>query len=462
MVTKRIAPLILVFCMLLPLFAGCASTPETAADTKPATEAVTAAKVTSAPTEASEAPTEEEKTPTALEIWMINNDYLETWDNEIKPKFESEYPWITVEAVGVGELKDEYILTRITSGMLPDIWRVDNTQTYYNAVDEGLLRDLNELPVSQDIPQAYRDAFTYNGKLFGLTQGAAFSTLYLNMKILEDAGWTTVPGNWDEFIQCCADIKDKTGTAPLTLAGDKTTTCWMLLELITCNVVGDELGLGGYEEAFLNGTFDFTKYPLITERLEQVVPYILTGTASMTEDDVTAAMTDGTAAMCLAGNWTSNNICSGIETASGDAKYVKAMLAPFNSPGKDVWISVSPETGVGLCAAEAEPNVVEAREIFLNWLFQPENWKMIQNARGTVPVLSTLAEEDIVLPAPIAAIVPDMNAAKFVKMGFNLWTDEFRDSACTALKDVYGGNLDAATAITDMSAKLATSHKAGN
>ena len=41
-----------------------------------------------------------------------------------------------------------------------------------------------------------------------------------------------------------------TGVAPLTLAGDKTTTCWMLYELIIANIVGDQLGLGVYEEQF--------------------------------------------------------------------------------------------------------------------------------------------------------------------------------------------------------------------
>jgi ABC-type glycerol-3-phosphate transport system substrate-binding protein len=315
--------------------------------------------------------------------------------------------------------------------------------------------DVNTMAISQSIPEAYREAFTHNGKLFGLTQGAAFSVLYLNMQILEEAGWTEAPTNWDEFIQCCADIQEKTDVAPLTLAGDKTTTCWMLFELIIANIVGDQLGLGVYEEQFKAGTFDFTAYPEIAEHLAQVAPYMLTGTGSMTEDDVTAAMTDGTAAMCIAGNWTSNNICSGIEECTGDAKYVNAVLAPFNAAGAPVWISVSPETAFGLSnAPEENPAVVEAREIFFNWIFQPENFKMIQNARGTVPVLSTMTEDQIVLPAAIAAIVPAMGAAPFVSMGFNLWTAEFKDAACTALKDVYGGNKDAATAVAEMTELL--------
>ena len=105
-------------------------------------------------------------------------------------------------------------------------------------------------------------------------------------------------------------------------------------------------------------------------------------------------------------------------------------------------------------AVEDDPGVVEAREIFFNWIFQPENFKMIQNARGTVPVLSTMTEDQIVLPAAIAEIVPAMGAAPFVSMGFNLWTAEFKDAACTALKDVYGGNKAAADAVAEMTELL--------
>ena len=402
-----------------------------------------------------------DKTPVTLETWIVQTDWSDTWDNQMKPKFEAEYPWITLEAVGIGQETVDYIRTRIASGSVPDIWQVDNNPTTYDAIEAGFLMDLKDLEVSQHIPQAYREAFMYDGILFGLTQGAAFSVLYLNMKILEDAGWTAAPSNWSEFIQCCEDIKTKTGVMPLTLAGEKTTTCWMLMELITANVLGDELGLGVYEEKFLDGTLDFASNPKIAERLGQVAPYMLTGTASMTEDDVTAAMADGAAAMCIAGNWTANNIVSAIETAAGDAKYVKAVLAPFNEEGKEVWISISPETAFGLSKAPAEPEVVEAREIFFNWLLQPENFAFIQNARGTVPVLDTMTAEQIKLPAAIAEIVPAMGAAKFVKMGFNTWTNEFMDGACTTLKDVYGGNRNAQDAVVKITELLDNSNRAG-
>ncbi|MCQ2436845.1 MAG: ABC transporter substrate-binding protein [Clostridia bacterium] len=401
----------------------------------------------------------EEHEPVTLQVWIVQTDWSDAWDNEMEPKFEAEYPWIDVEAVGVGSANADFIAAAIAAEDTPAVWQCDNNDTYFNAISAGLLADLSEMEVAQSIPQAYRDAFTHDGVLFGLTQGAAFSVLYINMAILEEAGWTEAPANWDEFIQCCADIAEKTDAAPLTLAGDKTTTCWMLYELIIANTVGDELGLGVFEEQFKAGTFDFAANPEIAAKLEQVVPYIMTGTSTMTEDDVTAAMTDGIAAMCIAGNWTANNICSGIEECTGDASKVKAVLAPFNPADKGVWISVSPETAFGLSAVEVSDAEKEAREIFFNWVFQPENFAIIQNARGTVPVLSTMTDDQIKVPAAIAEIVPAMNAANFVYMGFNCWTSEFKDGACTMLKDVYAGNMAVADAVTGMTELLQTYHR---
>lgn len=112
------------------------------------------------------------------------------------------------------------------------------------------------------MPKAYADAYTFDGKLVGMCQGAAFSTMFYNMDILNEAGWDTVPTCWDELIQCCKDIKEKTGVAPLVTAAGKHTTCWMIYELILANVAGEELG--NYEDDFKNGTFDFTKYPEAT------------------------------------------------------------------------------------------------------------------------------------------------------------------------------------------------------
>ena len=153
------------------------------------------------------------------------------------------------------------------------------------------------------------------------------------------------------------------------------------------------------------------------------------------------AMADGSAAMCLGGNWVATTMLDGIATYTGDPSLAVAALPPFNAPGEQVWISVSPETGFGMSVDETRSAAEqEAVELFFDWVFQPENFALIQNARGTVPVLGSMTEEHIVLPEPIAGVLADMNAAPYVKMGFNVYTAVFRDTVVSALCEFIGGN----------------------
>ncbi len=452
---KKYLPIFLVLVLVAGLFAGCGGTETTKA---PAADGTTAAPAeTTEKPEETEGPVGGDKEPVTLEAMMVGDDWVDLWPEYIA-KFHEEYPWITVIEVGTGPEKG-FLASRIAADDIPDIVSVDNSEVSFQALDAGLIQDLSDKDVTKNIPQAYLDAFTRDGKIFGLTQGAAFTCLYINMAALKEAGWDAPPKDFDEFIACCQDIKDKTDYEPLTVAGDKTTTCWMVYEAIIANEVCPVWGSGVYEERFLDGDIDFAAESKATEKFNKVAPFFVPGSASNTEDDVTAMMADGTAAMAIAGNWTAKTMVDGIAEAAGSEDDAVTILVPFNDPGQQVWISISPETAWGLSAVEVDENRAEAREIYFNWIMQPENFKFTQNARGTVPVLTTLTEDQIILPQPILEVLPAMNDAPFVLMGFNLWTETFMDAACTAIRDVIGGNMDAAEAAQIMSDTLAESYR---
>ncbi|MCI8852549.1 MAG: carbohydrate ABC transporter substrate-binding protein [Lachnospiraceae bacterium] len=391
-----------------------------------------------------------------LEVCIVQPDWSDEWD-EMEKKFEDEYPWIDVVSVGVQENQGEFLTTRAAANDLPAVTQINNNPNVWALSEEGKILDASSFGVSANVPDSYKDAYTHDGVFMGITQGAAFTVLFLNMDILKQAGWEAPPTNFDELIKCCEDIEAKTDVAAITVAANKTTNCWMVWEGILANVYGDELGFGVYDEQIKDGTFDFTKNSKATEMLAAIASHMMTGTSSMTEDDVTAAFADGNVAMAIAGNWTAANICDAIGEAAGDPAAAAAVLVPFNEAGKDPWISVSPEDAFA-CTVQDDPKVAEAAGIFYEWVFQPDNFKIIQNARGTVPVLTNMTDEHIVLPDAVAKIVPAMNEAQYVMMSFNLLTSEFYDSSCTALKDVYSGNAKAEDAVASMAANLKESH----
>jgi ABC-type glycerol-3-phosphate transport system substrate-binding protein len=320
---------------------------------------------------------------------------------------------------------------------------------YYDLVDEGILLDVSGYDAAANIPQSYKDAYTYKGVLYGLTQGAAFDALFLNMAILKKAGWDKAPSNWDEFIQCCDDVVKKTGKAALTVAGAKNTTMWMPFETIIVNVLGDKLGAGVYETQIRSGKLDIVSEPEIAKRLGQLAPYLMTGSSQNSEDDVTAIMAEGSCAMAIAGNWTASNICSAIGTASGAESNALMIVPPFNNAGKKVWLSATPESAFGLSKVE-DKNVAEARDLFYNWLFKPENFKWIQNARGTLPVLTDMTAAQVKLPDAVKVFSTATQSANTFSMSFNNVTETVNNDVQRALGDLFSGNKGAQETVAEI------------
>ncbi|MDO4488517.1 MAG: ABC transporter substrate-binding protein [Eubacteriales bacterium] len=455
---KKFFAILLSAAMVLGLVACSQPATQTPATEAPkATEAATqAAATTAAATEAAPA---DEHTPVTLQVSIVESDFLEMWTDTIKPKFEAEYPWITLEDVGTGESKTEFHSTRAAANDLPPVMQTDNGDTYYALVDAGKIIDLSGTEAAKNIPQSYKDAYTYNGVLFGLTQGAAYDAMFFNMSILNAAGVEAAPTNWDEFIAACEKVK-AAGYEVLCYAGAKTTTAWMTFESIIVNIVGPQLGEGQYEELMRSGKINLNDYPEIAERMAALVPFIATGSSTMTEDDVTAFMNDGNCAMAIAGNWTSSNIVKAIGEATGDESNCVMTPPPFNNAGQPCWLAATPESSFGMSEVD-DPAIKEARDIFFEWIFKAENFRYIQNARGTCPVLTTITEDQIVLPDATKAFVVMTGSCTPFSMSFNNVKSDVNKNVTAIINEIYTSNKDAKTGLDEISALIAADPKNG-
>lgn len=404
-----------------------------AADAAPAAEAAPAA------------PAADEHTPVTLQVSIVESDFLDSWIDNIKPKFEAEYPWITLEDVGTGESKTEFHSTRAAADDLPPVMQTDNGDVYYALIKDGKLVDLSGTEAASHIPQSYLDAYTYDGCLFGLTQGAAYDACYFNMAILKDAGVEAVPTNWDEFIACCEKVQ-AAGYDVITYAGAKTTTTWMIFETIVATEVIEAEGEGFYETNLRQGTLDISKYPAIVTKMEQIAPFIAKGASTSTEDDVTATMTDGNCAIAIAGNWTSNNITSGIAEATGNPDDAVMVPPPFANAGGKTYIAASPESAFGMSVV-SDSAIEEARDIFFEWIFKPENFRFIQNARGTLPVLDNMDSSLVELAPAVLSFSTAANGCVPFSMSFNNCGGSTNEDTTTAINECFIGSTNAATAV---------------
>ena len=147
-----------------------------------------------------------------------------------------------------------------------------------------------------------------------------------------------------------------------------------------------------------------------------------------------------------------SKVLAAIEESSGQPAI--AGLPPFNDADEQVWISVSPESTFAMSALDEGEAHNAARVLLYEFIW--ENYDIQQNAHGTIPVHTSYPQDKLVLPEPMIPVVGDMGAAPGIKMGFNLWTAEFKNIACTALNDVYSGNSTAEAAAALMSETLPT------
>jgi len=457
---KKVIAMLMAAAMVIGLVA-CGSKPAETAAAAPAetqaaaTEAATTAAATEAATEA--APAAEEHAPITLQVSIVETDFLDMWNETIKPKFEAEYPWITLEDVGTGESKGEFHATRAAADDLPPVMQTDNGETYYALVDAGKIMDLSDTVAASNIPQSYKDAYTYNGVLFGLTQGAAYDAMFFNMGMLKEAGVDAAPTNWEEFLAAAEKVK-AAGMNVLCYAGAKNTTAWMPFETIVACAVGNKEGEGVYETKMRDGSLNLNDYPEIAEKMAALVPYVMEGSSTMTEDDVTAAMNDGACAIAIAGNWTSSNIVKAIGEASGDESNAVMTPPPFQSAGTDLYLAATPESSFGKSVV-ADEAMAEARDIFFEWIFTAENFQYIQHARGTCPVLTTITEDMIELPDATKAFVTATTTCTPFSMSFNNVTSDTNANVTKIINEIYLGNVEAKAGMDQISALWAADPK---
>lgn len=135
--------------------------------------------------------------------------------------FERQNPTINVEYIKQSPLQyRERLLTRIKNGTGPDIFRYHNT--WYPMYSDVLL------PLSTDVitqaefnknfyPVMQKDLI-HNGGIYGIPLGADSVAMFVNTKLMEDAG-VTPPTNWDDFVKAAKKLTVKESNGDIKTAG---------------------------------------------------------------------------------------------------------------------------------------------------------------------------------------------------------------------------------------------------
>jgi raffinose/stachyose/melibiose transport system substrate-binding protein len=269
------------------------------ATTAPSTEASAAAPST----EASVAPSEGAGEPVTVDWWHITTGDPGKADFQaIADAYMAENPNVTIK---VTVLENEAFKTKLSTTAAadyPDLFQSWGGGIMAQQADAGLLKDITaDIADWQDtINPGAMSIYNYNGKQYGVPWDMGMIGFWYNKKLFEQAGITTPPATWDEYLADVQKLKDA-GIEPLAIAGkDK----WPSMHLWTYLV----LRTGGGEalsQMIQSGDWNTetcTKAGAEVQKLNALEPY-QAGYKSADYNAEAAAVGNGKAAMELMGQW---------------------------------------------------------------------------------------------------------------------------------------------------------------
>ena len=225
---------------------GACSTP--AASTAPSSAPATAGASAPASAEASQAAGE----PVTITWYHIqNNDPgLSLW-KELADEYTAAHPNVTIDIqVNENEAFKTKLTTLLQQGDVPDLFQTWGGGGLRQQVEAGLVKDISAdiADWKDEINAGALSMYEVDGKNYGIPFDLGLVGFWYNTKSFDEAGITTLPATWDEFLATVQTLKDE-GTTPIALAGKDTWTgafYWAYLAVRNC-------GQAGMDKAVVSG-----------------------------------------------------------------------------------------------------------------------------------------------------------------------------------------------------------------
>jgi raffinose/stachyose/melibiose transport system substrate-binding protein len=396
---------------------------------------------TEAPAPAAEQPKTEEPAEPAEEQVTITWWHISTKDpgltdwQKMADDYMAEHPNVKIE---ITVLENEAFKTKLTtvmqSGEVPDIFQSWGGGTMNQQIEAGLLKD-----ITADLDAdggAWRNSFapgalgvySYQGKNYGVPWDMGMVGWWYNKALFEQAGITTPPATWAEFLDTVQKLKDA-GITPIALGeGDKWPGMhiWSYLATRLCGQAGFEAA------ASRSGSFTDECFVEAGTRLQELIALepFQEGYLGATHDEMQATFGNSKAAMELSGQWAPS-----VQAANSvDQKGVGENLGLFNFPAVDGGVGdVTDVIGGGngfALGKDAEPEAID----FVKYLTSPENQTVIAEHGSGIPVVK--GGEKGLTDANMVLVQETFSAAKY----FQLYYDQYLPPAMgSVLNDAVQG-----------------------
>ena len=243
--------------------------------------------------------------------WMFWDDLNATEDlislgyKDVVDRFNKDYEGKYHVTPITTNLEEYYtkLNALVASNETPDCFIVSPGPNLDAYVDPGVAADLTDDLKADgwlDTFNGGEGAFsqqTYDGKIYAVPLNIAAACVFYNTEMFEKAGISTMPTDWDGFIDAC-DKLQAAGYTPLSISAG-TAWCLSMLAGYLCDAEGVDL------DAIDAGTAHWTDANVVAaaNKMLELSKYFQPTAAGDTNDVATANFYNEEAAMLIQGSW---------------------------------------------------------------------------------------------------------------------------------------------------------------
>ncbi len=337
---KKLISLLMTAAMVGSMMSGivASASEETEAATEATTEAASEAAGESTGGGTSDS-LEDVSEPVTLSLMVTTRPSTDAKDFylDLLPELVHErFPNITIEVEQLPT--DQYKQTvrlRFASGEGPDLFTWWAQKQAEDLVMAEYVRDLSDFSLLDKFDSTITEAYTFDGKVYGLPLGTSFLTTWYNKDMFAEVGYDTYPTNWDEFIDVCQKLKDA-GYTPIT-CGDNSS---FVIQFAMYQIGASEIYAENpdFDDQLYTGETSFTDQCWVdtVTKLQYLYDngYVVEDSLGLSQDQSRQLFIDGEAAMIFDGSFGYTQLMN-----EGAADFERGMFCvPSNAEGEDfVW-----------------------------------------------------------------------------------------------------------------------------
>ena len=280
--------------------------------------------------------------------------------DKIVTAFKAKYPGTDVhQDISPSNDYQTNAMAQIRQGAVGDLFVAFRGAQFSSMIQAGLYTDLTSTNVADNYVPSLIAAGQSNGKQYGLPYQLVYNQPITNEDLVNQAGYSTPPGDWNSYLDLCDKLKSK-GVVPLAWPGGDVGNAGQLFNSMIMNEAPSDDMCAQIEA----GTYKVTDTWFIDmlKKYQQLIPYMqpnATGTAVEPAEQMFAS---GKAAMLATGSY---HIAA---VRALKATFPIGMLAPITvSKDKVKYVGIYNATFIlGVSTASKNPNTAFALLKFLS------------------------------------------------------------------------------------------------